>query len=79
MDDSNARGTGLTKADAAGDWVVEGDDHGGRVVRHRHWDVEAVAYLYSNPDEVWAECTMCGATLALGDPARVGGMTRRDR
>ena len=25
-------------------------------------------WLYSNPDEVWTECSMCGAPLDLDDP-----------
>ena len=47
-------------------WEVEQQaDFGGRLVRHVHGDVAATAYLYSNPDEVWAECTMCGQKLTL--------------
>ena len=46
-------------------WEVEYGDFGGRLVRHLHGDVSATAYLYSNPDEVWAECTMCGQKLML--------------
>lgn len=51
-------------------WDVEADDFGGRVVRHRHGDLTAVAYVYSNPDRVWAECTMCMDELELGPPVR---------
>lgn len=47
------------------DWEVDEDDFGGRIVRHRHHDVSAVAYVYSNPDRAWAECSMCGAELRL--------------
>ena len=47
------------------DWeVAEGF---GEVPKHRHGDVSATAFLYSNPDEVWAECSMCGARLDLDD------------
>jgi len=46
-------------------WEVEDGDFGGRVVRHIHGEISATAYLYSNPDEVWAECTMCGQKLTL--------------
>ena len=46
-------------------WEVEDGDFGGRVVRHIHSEVSATAYLYSNLDEVWAECTMCGQKLTL--------------
>jgi hypothetical protein len=49
----------------APDWEVELDDFGGRMVRHRHGDVTAVAYVYSNPERAWAECTMCQAELGL--------------
>ena len=48
-----------------GDWEVEQGDFGGRVVRHLHGDLSATAYLYSNPDEVWAECTLCGQKVIL--------------
>ena len=46
-------------------WEVEDGDFGGREVRHLHGEISATAYLYSNPDEVWAECTMCGQKLTL--------------
>ena len=49
-------------------WDVEPDDFGGLVVRHWHGDVTAAAYIYSNPDRAWAECTMCGAELAVRKP-----------
>jgi len=48
-----------------GDWEIDEGAFGGHVVRHRHGDVTAVAYLYSNPDRAWAECTMCQAELEL--------------
>ena len=51
--------------DAHPGWEIEQGDFGGRLVRHLHGDVSATAYLYSNPDEVWAECTMCGQKLTL--------------
>ena len=49
--------------DEAGAWEVEEDGSG--PVRHRHGDVMAIAYLYSNPERTWAECTMCQAELDL--------------
>jgi hypothetical protein len=52
-------------ADADPDWEVVGDDFG-EVPKHRHGEVTATAFLFSNPDEVWAECSMCGARLNLG-------------
>ena len=54
--------------DAPAGWDVEAADFGGQVVRHRHGDVTAVAYIYSDPQRVWAECTMCGADLQLEVP-----------
>lgn len=51
-------------------WEVDEDDFGGRIVRHRHADITATAYVFSNPDQVWAECSLCGAELGL-----VMGMT----
>ena len=57
--------------DATG-WDVEPADFGGKIVRHRHGDATAVAYVYSNPDRVWAECTMCGADLQLEMSVRPG-------
>jgi hypothetical protein len=54
-------------ADADPDWEVEDHDFG-EVPKHRHGDVTATAFLFSNPDEVWAECSMCGARLNLGSP-----------
>jgi hypothetical protein len=58
----------------APDWQVELDDFGGRMVRHRHPDLTAIAYVYGNPDRVWAECSMCGSELDLvvAVPLRVG-------
>ena len=53
--------------DADPDWEVE-EDGFGEVPKHRHGDVTATAFLFSNPDEVWAECSMCGARLDLGSP-----------
>ena len=41
--------------DADPDWEVE-EDGFGEVPKHRHGDVTATAFLFSNPDEVWAEC-----------------------
>jgi hypothetical protein len=57
--------------DATG-WDVEAADFGGKIVRHSHGDVTAVAYVYSSPDRVWAECTMCGADLQLEAPIQPG-------
>jgi hypothetical protein len=51
--------------DRGPDWNVATDNYGVQKVTHRHGDVEATAYLYSNPDEVWGECTMCPARLTL--------------
>ncbi len=48
------------------DWELA--DQLGQAPQHRHGDVSATAFLYSNPDEVWAECSMCGARLVLDDP-----------
>jgi len=59
--------------DATG-WDVEAADFGGKVVRHRHGDVTAVAYVYMRPDRVWAECTLCGADLQLEAPIQPGAM-----
>lgn len=59
------------KVDLAGDWDVEADDFGGRIVRHRHWDDMVPAYVYSSADQLWAECAMCGASLGLGDLNRL--------
>ena len=56
-------------------WEVEPTDFGGQLVRHRHGDVSAVCYVYSNPDRVWAECTMCGAELELAPPVRQAEIT----
>ena len=56
--------------DVAGGWEVEPADFGGHLVRHRHDDVTAVAYVYSRPDRTWAECTMCAADLELAVPAQ---------
>jgi hypothetical protein len=47
------------------DWNVAINNDGVQKVTHRHGDVEATAYLYSNPDEMWAECTMCPARITL--------------
>jgi hypothetical protein len=55
--------------DAVGDWEVEPTDFGGELVRHQHGEVSAICYVYSNPDRVWAECTMCLADLELEVPA----------
>jgi hypothetical protein len=57
-------------------WDLEPDDFGGLVVRHQHGDLTAVAYLYSNPDRAWAECTMCGAEVDLALPIRPEAATR---
>ena len=62
--------------DASPDWEIEPADFGGQVVRHRHGDVTAVTYLYSNPDRAWVECTMCGAELTLEQPVRSGTEVR---
>lgn len=48
------------------DWEVA--EEFGQVPKHRHGDVSATAFLFSNPDEVWAECSMCGARLDLDNP-----------
>ena len=56
---------------APADWEVEPADFGGQLVRHRHGQVTAVCYGYSNPDGAWAECTMCGADLVLQKPRPV--------
>ena len=61
------------------DWHVEVTNYGVQVVTHRHGDVEATAFLYSNPDEVWAECTMCGARLDLDDPTTLQRLSDRLR
>jgi hypothetical protein len=60
------------KVDVAGDWDVEGNDFGGHIVRHRHWDGEAMAFVYPDRDGEWAECSMCGATLTLERHAWLG-------
>ena len=52
-------------SDAHPDWNVAINNYGVQVVTHRHGDVQATAYLYSNPDKVWAECTMCLARITL--------------
>ena len=57
----------LSNRSADPDWEVEADDFGEQP-KHRHGDVSATAFLFSNPDEVWAECSMCGARLNLGAP-----------
>jgi hypothetical protein len=49
----------------APDWEIEQDDFGGRIARHRHLDMRAVAYVYSTANRTWAECSICGATLDL--------------
>ena len=58
------------------DWEVE-EDGFGEVPKHRHGDVTATAFLFSNPDEVWAECSMCGARLDLGSPNSLQQLGRR--
>jgi hypothetical protein len=60
------RVTGLESPPA--DWETEPTDFGGQLVRHRHKDVTAVCYVYSNPNGAWAECTICGADLVLQKP-----------
>jgi hypothetical protein len=52
-------------SDGQPDWNVAVDDDGRQVVTHRHEIAEATAYLFSNPDHEWAECTMCGARQTL--------------
>ena len=61
---------------AADAWQVEEDDFGGRLVRHRHADVSAIAYVYSTADRAWAECSTCGAELGL--VMQRLGLTERD-
>jgi hypothetical protein len=56
-------------------WEIGRDEFGGQLVRHRHGGVPATEYLYSNPDEAWAECTMCGAKRSLG-PLGLDGRAR---
>ena len=51
--------------DAPAGWEVLAADFGGQIVQHRHGDVTAVAYIYSNREKTWAECTACGAALVL--------------
>ena len=58
--------------DAPAGWDVEPADFGGQVVRHRHGDVTAVAYVYSDPDRVWAECTDVRRGSAAGSAGLVG-------
>lgn len=36
--------------DAGGGWELEPTDCRGQLVRHRHGDISAVCYVYSNPD-----------------------------
>ena len=52
-----------------GEWDVEGDDFGGFMVRHRHWDGLMLALYYPHPNRPWAECSICGATLDMDDTA----------
>ena len=59
------------------DWEVA--DQLGQAPKHRHGDVSATAFLYSNPDEVWAECSMCGARLVLDDPKMLRRLSDRLR
>ncbi len=33
------------KVDVNGDWDVDGNDFGGFVAHHRHWDGTAIAYV----------------------------------
>ena len=56
------------------DWEVAAEV--GQAPQHRHGAVSATAFLYSNPDEVWAECSMCGTLLHLDDPRRCAGCAR---
>ena len=57
-------------------WEVEDGDFGGRLVRHLHGDVSATAYLYSNPDEVWASASGNGDPVSFCglDPTRPPGL-----
>jgi hypothetical protein len=64
-----------TISDAAQDWLIEDNDFGGYLVRHRHWDGTAVAFVYSNPGRVWAECSICPADVDLASPGRPGVTT----
>ena len=57
-------------------WDIDEDDFGGRLVRHRHLEASAIAYVYNRPDRAWAECSMCGAELGLVSQPR--GVSERD-
>jgi hypothetical protein len=50
-----------------GDWDVDGNDFGGHIVRHRHWDGLKLAYVYPDSKDQWAECSDCGATITMRD------------
>ena len=55
------------------EWLVESDDFGGHMVRHRHWDGQMLAFVYSDHKTPWAECSDCGATLTMADDRREPG------
>ena len=61
------------QVDVAVDWDVEGNDFGGHIVRHRHWDGPVLAFVYPDRDGEWAECSVCGAVLDLGNPGQSVG------
>jgi hypothetical protein len=58
-------------------WIIDQDDFGGALVRHRHQTGTATAYVLTNQaGRDFARCTECGMRLNLAPSAAPPGTSR---